>query len=280
MTNTQMNVSGGRSDNLFEMKLDNVKNLSHILRALNFKEMATCFVSENGLKIVVEDAKCVQVSAFIGADLFQEFHVADEQVAFKIDLTVLLDCLSIFDNCSVVPGATAALKMFCTHEGAPLKLLLEEGGVITDCSLKTLEADDVLDFDFPVSSVANKVILQSGDFKDIFNELDNTSECVELLLSPDAPFFQISTAGVAGECQVHILHTSEMVEAFQCTKEIRSRYRYAQIRPAMKPLAVSSKVSIRTDEDGLLCLQFMIQTETKQLCYVEYFCTPVVDEED
>ncbi|KAG8334538.1 ssDNA endodeoxyribonuclease, variant 2 [Homalodisca vitripennis] len=52
-----------------------------------------------------------------------EFHVADEQVAFKIDLTVLLDCLSIFDNCSVVPGATAALKMFCTHEGAPLKLL-------------------------------------------------------------------------------------------------------------------------------------------------------------
>lgn len=33
--------------------------------------MATCFISENGLKIVVEDAKCVQVSAFIGADLFQ-----------------------------------------------------------------------------------------------------------------------------------------------------------------------------------------------------------------
>lgn len=34
-------------------------------------QMATCFISENGLKIVVEDAKCVQVSAFIGADLFQ-----------------------------------------------------------------------------------------------------------------------------------------------------------------------------------------------------------------
>lgn len=43
------------------------------------------------------------------------------------------------------------------------------------------------------------------------------------------------------------------------------------MRPAMKPLAISSKVSIRSDEDGLLCLQFMIQTEAKQLCYIEYF---------
>lgn len=74
--------------------------------------------------------------------------------------------------------------------------------MITDCSLKTMEAEDILDFDFPVSNVVNKVILQAGDFKDIFNELDSTSECVEIFLSPDAPFFQITTKGVAGECQV------------------------------------------------------------------------------
>ncbi|XP_054281578.1 cell cycle checkpoint protein RAD1-like isoform X2 [Macrosteles quadrilineatus] len=275
MKNPILNVSNVQSDNLFEMKLDNVKHLSHILKVLNFKEMATCFVSENGLKIVVEDAKCVQVSAFIGEDVFQEFHVTEE-VTFKVDLNVLLDCLSMFDNCSTVPGATAALKMFCTHQGAPLKLLLEEEGVITDCSLKTLEPDEILDFDFPASNVVNKVILQSAQFKDVFNELDPTSECVELLLSPDAPYFQLTTKGLAGDCQVHILHTSEMIEAFQCTKEIRSRF--SQIRPAMKPLAISVKVSVRTDDVGLLCLQFMIQTEAKQLCYIEYYCTPVVDD--
>lgn len=69
-------------------------------------------------------------------------------------------------------------------------------------------ADDILDFDFPVTSVANKVILQSGDFKDILNELDPTSEFVELFLSPEAPFFQITTNGVAGECQVSFLFLS------------------------------------------------------------------------
>ena len=29
-----------------------------------------CFVSDKGLRMVVEDAKCVQLSAFIGTDIF------------------------------------------------------------------------------------------------------------------------------------------------------------------------------------------------------------------
>lgn len=49
--------------------------------------------------------------------------MSEEQVAFKVDLSTLLDCLAVFDNFSSTPGATTVLKMFCSHEGAPLKLL-------------------------------------------------------------------------------------------------------------------------------------------------------------
>ena len=50
------------------------------------------FASENGLKVTVEDAKCVQANAFLQAGLFQDFQIKEEQITFKVNLTVLLVC--------------------------------------------------------------------------------------------------------------------------------------------------------------------------------------------
>lgn len=40
MTNSILHVTKESSENLFEIKLDNVKNLSHILKVLNFKDVS------------------------------------------------------------------------------------------------------------------------------------------------------------------------------------------------------------------------------------------------
>jgi len=37
---------------------------------------------------------------------------------------------------------------------------LEDSGVVTDCSLKTMESDDTLDFNFSGANVVNKVIIK------------------------------------------------------------------------------------------------------------------------
>lgn len=37
---------------------------------------------------------------------------------------------------------------------------LEEAGVLTDCSIRTLEAEETLDFDFCTANVLNKVIMK------------------------------------------------------------------------------------------------------------------------
>jgi len=37
---------------------------------------------------------------------------------------------------------------------------LEDSGVVTDCSLKTLEPQDILDFNFNSANVTNKVIIK------------------------------------------------------------------------------------------------------------------------
>jgi hypothetical protein len=49
------------------------------------------------------------------------------------------------------------------------------------------------------------------------------------------------------------------------------RYRYTHIKPALRALSVSQKVSIRTDDSQLLCLQFMAKTEDGHVCFIEYY---------
>ncbi|XP_071447685.1 cell cycle checkpoint protein RAD1 [Hetaerina americana] len=272
-----LNQRGEEDDEyVFSAKMDNVKNISLLLKAVNFKEIATCFGTENGLKVTVEDAKCTQANAFIQSDMFQEYNLTEDTVIFQINLSVFVECLNIFGSAHS-PGSTTALKMCYKGYGHPVKVLLEEGGVITDCSIKTQEPNEIIDFGFTPSDVLNKIILRSECLKEVFSEIDGSSDMLELLMSPDPPYFRITTIGECVESQVEIPKDSEMIESFQCTTVAISRYKFSLIKPSMKSLAISTKVSIRTDERGLLCFQYMIKTEDGYTCFVEYFCSPEVD---
>nr|AFO65077.1 Rad1 variant C [Oncorhynchus mykiss] len=70
--------------------LDNVRNLSNILKAITFKDHAIFNATPNGLKVTVEDSKCLQANAFIQAEIFQEFTIKEDSVGFQVNLTVLL----------------------------------------------------------------------------------------------------------------------------------------------------------------------------------------------
>lgn len=50
--------------------LDNARNLSNILKAITFKDHAIFTATTNGLKVTVEDSKCLQANAFIQVCFF------------------------------------------------------------------------------------------------------------------------------------------------------------------------------------------------------------------
>ncbi|KAG2466144.1 cell cycle checkpoint protein RAD1 [Polypterus senegalus] len=256
--------------------LDNVRNISNILKAIQFKDHATFLATSNGIKVTVEDSKCLQANAFIQADIFQEFIIKEESVMFRVNMTVLLDCLSIFGS-SAVPGMTTALRMCYSGYGFPLTLFLEEGGVVTVCKIKTQEPEETLDFDFCSTNVVNKVILQSDSLREAFSELDMTSEVMQITMSPDKPFFRLSTFGNSGSTHCDYPKDSDMMEIFQCTQTQTNRYKISLLKPSTKALALSCKVSVRTDNRGFLSLQYMIRNDDGQICFVEYYCCP--DEE-
>lgn len=257
-------------------KIDSARNVSNILKAIHFKETATVFASPMGLKVTVEDAKCIQANAFIQEGIFQEFTIKEEQLTFKINLTVLLECLTIFGS-GPVGGSATSLKMCYAGYGSPLILILEEDGVLTDCSIKTLDPDEVLDFNFSSTNVINKIIMKSECLKEAFSELDMTSDVLEFLMSPDTPHFRLSTFGNAGSTFSDFPKDSDMMESFQCAQTQTNRYKVSLLKPSVKALALSSRVSIRTDNRGFLSLQYMIKNEDGQVCFVEYYCAPDED---
>ncbi|XP_063312915.1 cell cycle checkpoint protein RAD1 [Pelobates fuscus] len=264
---------------VFTCSLDNVRNLSNILKAIHFKDHAACFATNNGLKFTVENSKCLQANAFIQAGIFQEFNIQEESVMFRINLTVLLDCLNIF-GVSAVPGTSTALKMCYQGYGNPLILFLEEGGVVTVCKILTQEPEETLDFDFCSTNVLNKIILQSDGLREAFSELDMTSDFLQITMSPDKPYFRLSTFGNAGSAHLDYPKDSDLIEAFQCTQTQTNRYKISLLKPSTKALALSCKVSIRTDNRGFLSLQYMIRNDDGQICFVEYYCCPDEDVEE
>ncbi|XP_063242126.1 cell cycle checkpoint protein RAD1 isoform X2 [Bacillus rossius redtenbacheri] len=259
------------TDFLFVAQLDSVKSVLMLLKAVNFKETALCIVTDRGLRITVEDARSVQASAFVQSEMFQEYLVQDDQVIFKIHLGVLVECLSIFG------GAATTVKMRYQGYGSPLTLLLEEDGVITDCNIRTLEPDSPLEYSFQPDDVVNKVILHSESFREVFSDLDPSSDLLEMTLTPDPGQLCFTTDGQAGETQISIPKDSELIEAFDCSVKTVSRYQFSYIKPSLKALAISAKASVRINEQGLLCFQYMVPTEV-ETCFIEYYCLPLTDD--
>nr|XP_033788890.1 cell cycle checkpoint protein RAD1 [Geotrypetes seraphini]XP_033788900.1 cell cycle checkpoint protein RAD1 [Geotrypetes seraphini]XP_033788907.1 cell cycle checkpoint protein RAD1 [Geotrypetes seraphini]XP_033788916.1 cell cycle checkpoint protein RAD1 [Geotrypetes seraphini] len=253
--------------------LDNVRNLSNILKAIHFKDHATCFATKNGIKVTVENAKSMQANAFIQAGIFQEYTIKEDSVVFRINLTVLLDCLTIFGT-NALPASSTALRMCYKGYGHPVTLFLEEGGVVTVCKIHTQEPEDTLDFDFCSTNVINKIILQSEGLREAFAELDMTSEVLQITMSPDKPYFRLSTFGDSGSAHLDYPKDSDLMEAFHCSQTQTNRYKLSLLKPSTKALALSCKVSIRTDNRGFLSLQYMIRNEDGQICFVEYYCCP------
>lgn len=257
----------------FKAMLGNARNLSQVLKAIHFKNAATIFATENGLKVTVEDAKCLQANAFIQASVFDEYDVKEEST-FCINLNVLQECLTIFGSSSV---SATSVRMVYGGYGCPLILTLCEDNITTDCCIKTQESDETLDFEFCAANVVNKIVLRADCLRDAFNELDATAEVIEITMSPEKPYLRLSTSGYCGRTDNAIHKDSDMVESFQCSETQINQYRLSLLKPSEKAINLASKICIRTDHRGFLSFQYMIKNESGQICFVEYYCCPSKD---
>lgn len=58
-------------------------------------------------------------------------------------------------------------------------------------------------------------------------------------------------------------------------RQVSNAYRFGAVRGAMRAMSVGSKVSIRTDGEGVLSMNFMVEVEGKNV-FVEFKVLDVV----
>uniref|UniRef100_A0A182SCX9 Uncharacterized protein n=1 Tax=Anopheles maculatus TaxID=74869 RepID=A0A182SCX9_9DIPT len=141
----------------FQAVLNNFSMLYSVMKAVNFVDNAIVQLSNDGMKVIVEDAKSIQASAYITRACFSDFKLSlakqppsatganddnanDTQpfIAFGLNLKVFTDCLSMFTS----GDYNSSLKMIQKGTGAPLIVILEQHGedsLITECSVRTME---------------------------------------------------------------------------------------------------------------------------------------------
>ncbi|XP_034828210.1 cell cycle checkpoint protein RAD1 [Maniola hyperantus] len=270
-------MSEGTSQYYFTASMDSGKSLYSLLKAIQFQECAVFCAMSEGLKLTVEEGKCVQASAYVPADNFSEYHVRDDvDVMFKISIAVLTECLNIF-------GASeeSSLKMYYRSEGSPLLLVLQPQSVtnvMTDCEISTQTADSVLELRDEDASEVAKLVLKANAFLGLLADLERSCDVMELNLSPDHPNVSIVTYGMQDRSCIEVPKSSDMMQSFSCSTAVTLKYQLPHIRLIMKALAISSKVVLRCSSNGLLLLQLKLEKDDQRQMFSEFHIVPLLDD--
>jgi cell cycle checkpoint protein len=266
---------------IFLAKIDNARVISSILQTLNTKkdQLATVTISKLGIKFTIEIAQSLQGSALLQQELFQEYNFTEgeaQKEQFQVNLSILLDCLNIYGISTTFPALQIAYKGY----GHPLLLMLEENDVLTDCGIRTLDAEPLMNFNLRGAPIISKVIMNAESLKDAFGELDWNNTSVNWSISPNIPYFRLTTDGVGGSCQVDYPKDSEVFEVYECQQIQEFVYKMKILQPCIKALANAKKTLIRINQDGLLAFQHMIQAEDGATSFVDFYVVPLEGDDE
>jgi len=179
-----------------------------------------------------------------------------------------------------VLGMNGICRLSYHSTGEPLCIILEETGVKTTCELVTYEPEIQEEIPLQKDALAQKIIMRASWLYDAINELSSTSPTrLTIVSSPTAPYFTLSSSGPLGSATVEFSKDPQLLETFQVPRRIVNTYKYSLIKGASKAMALATKVSIRSDEQGVLSLQFMIEIEGSGVSFVDFRFVPFIPEE-
>ncbi|XP_022908395.1 cell cycle checkpoint protein RAD1 [Onthophagus taurus] len=252
----------------FRAELTDFKMIYNVLKATTFKEFALIHPLEEGLKVTIEEMKCIETSIYFPSNLFCTYYIdPGDDIKFKLNIKVLTECLHVFGD-----DSSPSLKLSYKGYGSPLCLVIKhsEENILVDCEIQTMDPEDFSDLSLAEECSENKITMDAQSLVEVVSEMDQNSDELQILLSPDVPHFRMSATSVGGKTVLDICEYSDIVTKFECKKTRQFSYAFGYIRNILKVMNLASKVSISTSETGLLGLQLIINVNKKQI-FVEYY---------
>lgn len=185
-----------------------------------------------------------------------------------------------FDN--QILGLASTCRFTYEDIGKPLQITLEEGSVKTTCDLSLYEPDEFFeDIPFQRDRVCQKIIMRSSALYDAISELSSFApETLTMLASPYPPYFGLSSNGSFGSASVEFDKDSLILSTFQVGYRSSNVYKFSLFKAALKAMSVAAQVSVRRDVQGVLSLQFLIETETSVQSFMDFRFVPLSEESD
>ncbi|KAH8249545.1 hypothetical protein KR032_010439, partial [Drosophila birchii] len=274
---TNMEEASPYGDYKFVARLDHVKTFNQAIKSICFNDYGMLQVSDDGLRITVEQGKSIQATLFMPPGAFKEFYVQDFQ-SFGLKMNVLSECLNLFGS------ADCSLRMMYGDQGDPLKIILypyDDEDVSTECAIKTMDCEEPIDYDMNLKgSDLNVIFVRGPNLSKVFHELEKSAEEFEFVTSPDRPHFKITTVGIMQAVfSVEVAKTSPMMMMFNCKQTVVARYKSQQIRMTNKAMQAATKVAIKTNSIGLLELHLVMQGEGQEEIFVQFYIIPLLNAE-
>ncbi|KAI8909055.1 Rad1/Rec1/Rad17 [Gorgonomyces haynaldii] len=270
------------------------KMLHDLLKPLQFASHCYWTVSPDGIVIAVHESKAMEARALITSDFFEsfEFH-QQEDLVFGLDIKTLLECLGLFVQEVEIEQQTQLsqmnpvfqrkdiVHMAYPQQGGELQLSLVDDDQETHVTLFLFEGitDFSLADQFSDESVRTSAIVDAKWMQNTFAELDSSLSEFKIEMRERAPFLQISGETVTGKMSVAFARNNHVMESFECHQNIAEKYKSSLIKPVQKALLMSSKVHIRVNERGMLALQIMMKMRSETPIFLEYYVSPLSDDQ-
>ncbi|KAH8267439.1 hypothetical protein KR018_002351, partial [Drosophila ironensis] len=263
-------------DYKFVGRVDHVKTFNQAIKSICFNDYGMLQVSDDGLRITVEQGRSIQATLFMPPGAFKEFHVQEGVISFGLKMNVLSECLNLFGS------ADCSLRIMYQDLGNPLKIILypyDDEDVSTECAIQTMDCDEPIDYDMELKGPDLNVIFVRGpNLSKVFHELEKSAEEFEFITSPEKPHFKITTVGIMQAVfSVEVAKTSPMMMMFNCKQTVKARYKSQQIRLTNKAMQSATKVAIKTNTIGLLELHLVMQGEGQEEIFVQFFIIPLLN---
>ncbi|KAJ3146579.1 ssDNA endodeoxyribonuclease [Geranomyces michiganensis] len=131
---SSIGASSSARPNVFRARLDDVRALVSVLKAVAFKDKANCIITRDGMRFVVEDSHASQARCHLQQAHFRDYFFPSQhgsvvpqtlsmdvdgrsedpatlEISFSVDIQTLLDCLTIFGGSSSNPFSSPAMQL-------------------------------------------------------------------------------------------------------------------------------------------------------------------------
>ena len=160
------------SDTVWTGRLDHLKILLTLLKAIHSSRWMVCRIEPHGLRCSTygeHESITAVAHAYLQDKLWQSYRFRnekkegeeEEEIVFKLDLNALTECLQMWLTMHVERGPNSLLPIRLTYSGSELMIMLEEGGMATVARFKVFEIDRPLpQLDFRSHEITSRLILK------------------------------------------------------------------------------------------------------------------------